>query len=142
MINYIRHDHEFYGVVKLTSGDEILGEVIATEENDKTTLFISDPATPKDHITTKDGEPVVGVSLTKWMFFSDEQFYIVNEENVVTVAPMSVGAAMMYKMWKRKEMGADDEEGDYEIPINENMGLVGKVSELRKKLEEEWNKGS
>jgi len=142
MINYIRHDHEFYGTVKLKSGDEVLGQMIATEEDGQTVLFISDPATPKDHIVDKDGEPAVGVALTKWMLFSDEAFYIVNEDNVVTVAPLSIGATMMYKMWQRKEMGGDDEDTEYEIPVNENMGLVGKVSELRKKLEDQWNKGS
>ena len=25
MINYIRHDNEFYGIVKLVSGEEVMG---------------------------------------------------------------------------------------------------------------------
>ena len=32
MINYIRHDEQFYGVCKLSHGDEVLGEIIVTED--------------------------------------------------------------------------------------------------------------
>ena len=52
---------------------------------------------------------------------------------------MSMGAIMMYKLWLRKENGEDDIE-EYNVPMNKNMGLVGKVSELRKKLEKQWQK--
>ncbi|BCU94821.1 MAG: hypothetical protein CM15mV6_1930 [uncultured marine virus] len=34
MINYIQHEKEFYGVVKLVSGDEVLGPMIATEDKE------------------------------------------------------------------------------------------------------------
>ena len=58
----------------------------------------------------------------KWMMFADEEFYMVNEEDVVTVAPMSMESILMYKMWVRKEKG---QKGDVQIAINKNMGLVG-----------------
>ena len=139
MINYIRHDHEFYGVVKLTSGDEVMGSMIATEENGDTMLFVSSPATPKEHPVVKNGEPGLAVGLVEWMMWSDEDFYIINEADITTVAPMSMGAIMMYELWLRKENGEDDIE-EYNVPMNKNMGLVGKVSELRKKLEKQWQK--
>ena len=31
MINYIRHDEQFHGTVKLITGEEILGEVLLTK---------------------------------------------------------------------------------------------------------------
>ena len=46
----------------------------------------------------------------------------------------------MYKMWWRKENGKHGEDPDPGVPMNENMGLVGKVSEMRKKLEDQWKK--
>lgn len=138
-INYIRHDHEFYGVVKLVSGEEVMGSIIATEEDGATMLFVSDPATPTMTPVEKDGSIAMAVGLSKWMMWSDEDFYIIQEPDVVTVAPMSMEAVMMYKLWLRKE---SNETEEFETPINENMGLVGKVSEVRKKLEDQWNKGS
>ena len=50
-----------------------------------------------------------------------------------------IGAENMYKLWKRKELGLDDDK-HWEVDINKNMGLVGKVSEMRKKLEDLWKK--
>ena len=32
-VNYIRHEQEFYGVMKLKSGETVLGSMIATEED-------------------------------------------------------------------------------------------------------------
>ena len=138
-INYIRHDHEFYGVVKLVSGEEIMGNIIATEEEGDTILFINDPATPTMTPVEKEGSIAMAVGLSKWMMWSDEDFYIVQEADIVTIAPMSMEAVMMYKLWLRKENGDTE---DFETPMNENMGLKGKVSDARKKLEDQWRKNS
>ena len=139
-INYIVHDQEFYGVMKLKSGDTILGSMIATEEDScpgKTTFYVQDPAQPQNHQVEKDGQIGMAVGLMKWMMFSEEEFYMVTEENIVTVAPMAMDAVLMYKMWVRKEKG---QKGDVQIAINKNMGLVGKVSDFRSKLEDFWNR--
>ena len=107
-INYIRHEQEFFGVIKLRTGDTILGTMIATEEDTapgRTMFYIQDPCQPKEHETTKDGQPGLAVGFVKWMMFSDEEFYMVNEDDVVTVAPMSMESVLMYKMWVRKEKG-------------------------------------
>ena len=70
--------------------------------------------------------------------FSEEEFYMVTEENIVTVAPMAMDAVLMYKMWVRKEKGINKNE--VEIPMNKNMGLVGKVSNFRGQLEDFWKR--
>ena len=141
MINYIRHEQEFFGVVKLKSGETILGSMIATKEDnapDKTVFYIQDPACPHNHPVEKDGQAGMAVGLLKWMMFSDEEFYMVNEDDVVTVAPMSMESVLMYKMWVRKEKGGNNSE--VEIQINKNMGLVGKVSNFRGQLEDFWKR--
>ena len=140
-INYIRHEQEFFGVIKLKSGETILGSMIATEEDaspGQTVFYIQDPATPHNHQVEKDGQPGMAVGLLKWMMFSDEEFYMVNEDDVVTVAPMSMESVLMYKMWVRKEKGGNNSE--VEIEINKNMGLVGKVSNFRGQLEDFWKR--
>ena len=47
MINYIQHEKEFYGVVKLVSGDEVLGPMIATDDKGDTCLLYTSPS-PRD----------------------------------------------------------------------------------------------
>ena len=139
MINYIRHDNEFYGIVKLVSGEEVMGSMIATNEDNCTMVYVSDPLCPTLTQIERDGEMGMAAGFVKWMMWSDEEFYIIQEPDIVTIAPMSTEAIMMYKMWWRKE-GRGSEDPDPGVPMNENMGLVGKVSEMRKKLEAQWKK--
>ena len=140
-VNYIIHDQEFFGVIKLKTGETILGSMIATEEDTnpgKTIFYIQDPASPHNHQVEKNNELGIAVGLLKWMMFSDESFYMVCEDDIVTVAPMAMDAILMYKMWVRKEKGASKNE--VEIKINKNMGLIGKVSDARSKLEDCWKR--
>ena len=57
MINYIRHDEQFHGVCKLSIGEEILGEIIVTEdpETHQDLIFIQHPA--KTKVIEMDGNP-------------------------------------------------------------------------------------
>ena len=140
-INYIVHDQEFFGVMKLKSGETLLGSMIATEEDScpgKTTFYVQDPAQPQNHEVNKDGQLGIAVGLIKWMMFADEEFYMVTEDNIVTVAPMAMDAVLMYKMWVRKEKGTNKNE--VEIKMNKNMGLVGKLTDARAKLEDFWKR--
>lgn len=141
MINYIKHEQEFFGLIKLRSGETIMGSMIATEEDfqpGKTVFYIQDPASPVNHPVEKEGQPGMAVGLIRWMMFSEEDFYMVNEDDVITCAPMAMEAVLMYKMWLRKEKGGKN--SDVEIEINKNMGLVGKVSDFRSKLEDFWKR--
>ena len=143
-INYIKHDQEFFGVLKMTNGDTIIGSMIATEEEalpGRTTIYVSEPAAPNTHTIEKDGQLGMAVGFVKWMMWSDEDFYLIQEENILTVAPMSMESILMYKMWLRKECGHKG-NNDNAVPVNENMGLVGKVSEARSKLEDLWKKSA
>ena len=140
-INYIRHEQEFFGVIKITSGENILGTMIATEEDSapgKTVFYVQDPACPHNHQVEKDGQMGMAVGLLKWMMFADEEFYMINEDDVVTVAPMSMESVLMYKMWVRKEKGGNKSE--VEVKMNKNMGLLGKVSDTRARLEDFWRR--
>ena len=137
MINYIRHDHEFYGVAKLSSGDEVMGVMIATKQDGQTLIFVEEPATPREAPVRKGDEVGLAIGLVKWMMWSDEKFFILQEADIISIAPMSFPAQAMYKLWLRKEQGIDDDK-NWQVDVNKNMGLVGRVSEMRKKLEDQW----
>ena len=137
MINYIRHDHEFHGVAKLSSGEEVMGVMIATKQDGQTLIFVEEPATPREAPVRKGDEVGLAIGLVKWMMWSDEEFFILQEGDIISIAPMSFAATAMYKLWLRKEQGIDD-DANWQVDVNKNMGLVGKVSEMRKRLENQW----
>ena len=137
MINYIRHDHEFHGVAKLSSGEEVMGVMMAMKQDGQTLIFVQDPATPKEAPMKRGDEVGLAIGLVKWMMWSDEEFFILQEGDIISIAPMSLAATAMYKLWLRKEQGIDD-DANWQVDVNKNMGLVGKVSEMRKRLEDQW----
>ncbi len=137
MINYIRHDHEFHGVAKLSSGEEVMGVMMAMKQDGQTLIFVQDPATPKEAPMKRGDEVGLAIGLVKWMMWSDEEFFILQEGDIISIAPMSFAATAMYKLWLRKEQGIDDDK-NWQVDVNKNMGLVGKVSEMRKRLEDQW----
>ena len=137
MINYIQHDQEFYGVVKLTSGEELLGPMIATDDHGDTLIFVSNPAKPHPTpVNDNKGNQGLAIGFTKWMMFSEKDFYLIREPDVICVAPMSDESIAMYRMWLRREYGGPEE--GYKAPVNESMGLIGRVDDFRKKLEKQW----
>ena len=139
MINYIRHDEQFYGTVKLITGEEILGEVLLTKDPglDTDLLFIQHPA--KTKIVEMEGntstDQKIAVGFIKWVNFSDEEFFVIEERSVISIAPMSKDAIRMYKRWVKKEILHEPESEKGEVPMSPTMGLISKVEDARSFLE-------
>ena len=134
MINYARHDEEFYGIFKLVNGDEVLGKAVLTEDNGQTLVFIQDPVCTQI-ITkeTEDGRTVRGIGFAKWMQFSDEDFYILTEKDIITVTSMSKEVSFMYEAFI---IGEDDEKKNKtKLDLEPEMGYLGKIDEARKLFE-------
>lgn len=144
MINYIRHDEQFFGVIKLTTGEEILGEILVSQDPDtqKDMIFIQNPAKTKIIELENESEESnhrVAMGMIRWMNFSDEDFYVLEETAVISIAPMSKESVLMYKRWVKKEINNEEDADEIEIPMNKNMGLLAKVDEARKLLEKIYN---
>ncbi len=140
-LNYVRPDEEFFGVLKLTNGEEVLARTIVVEESEGTHVaFVQDPAKVHATETMNDEKRAVAVGLTKWMVFSDEDFYIIPEQQVISIAPQSAEAKMMYRMFVRQEFDHEEIDSDESsVEVNESMGLLGKVDQVRSKLEDLFN---
>ena len=143
-LNYIKTDEEFFGILKLVSGEEIIGRIIVTDENGTTLAFIQDPALVHSYDTAAQAKPAVAVRLKRWMVFSDEDFYIVAEDKILTVAPLSTEATIMYQFFVKQELGPAKKKVNPMTPdvvsepseLNYKQGYIGTVEEARKKLED------
>jgi hypothetical protein len=138
MISYIRHDEEFYFIAKLVSGEEIVGQGFAVEENDITQIFVTDPVEIQIVTRTAGSSIVKGVSMNKWMQFSDEDFFILQEKDIITIGGLSDEMIHMYKLFIKKNsenQTVEDAIEESEVKLDKEMGYVSKVEEARKKLE-------
>ncbi|AOV61599.1 methylamine utilization [Synechococcus phage S-WAM1] len=128
----------------MITGEEILGEVLVSEDPDtkQDLIFIQNPAKTKIvELDAEEEQQRVAMGFIRWMNFSEEDFYVVDEKSVISIAPMSKEAVLMYKRWVRKEIKEED-ESETEIPMNKSMGLVHTVDEARSFLEKIFNSGS
>ena len=108
MINYARHDEEFYGVFKLLNGEEVLGKAVLTEDNEETLVFIQNPVCTQVITKEIEGKTVRGVGFANWMQFSDEDFYIIREKDILTVTSMSREMTLLYEAFIMN--GDEDDE--------------------------------
>ena len=134
MINYARHDEEFYGVFKLLNGEEVLGKAVLTEDEGETLVFLQDPVcTQVIHKELEEGKMIRGVGFSKWMQFSNEDFFILREKDILTVTSMSKEVSYLYEAFILSE---DDEKSTKtKIELEPEMGYLGKIDEARKLLE-------
>ncbi|AIX24460.1 methylamine utilization [Synechococcus phage ACG-2014g] len=147
MINYAKHDEEFYGIFKLTSGEEILGKAIITEDEGESLVFISSPVSVQQIVKETDGGKVIkGFGFSKWMQMSDEEFFILREKDILTVASMSKEIIFMYETYNIDE--EDTFQGNstdknisklrkskFHTEANLSPGYLGKIEEARKVFE-------
>ena len=133
MISYAKHEEEFYGVFKLVSGEEVLGKAVLTEDSGETLCFIQNPVcTLVVNKETEDGRQVRGVGFAKWMQFSDEDFYIIREKDVLTVSSMNKEVTFMYEAFVQSENKGKPPKKDHsKIDPQPQMGYLGKIDEAR-----------
>ena len=108
----------------------MLGKAVLTEDNGQTLVFIQDPVCTQI-ITkeTEDGRTVRGMGFAKWMQFSDEDFYILTEKDIITVTSMSKEVSFMYEAFV---MGEDDEKKNKtKLDLEPEMGYLGSIDEAR-----------
>tara|TARA_B100002019_G_scaffold3292_1_gene2715 strand:- start:3438 stop:3884 length:447 start_codon:yes stop_codon:yes gene_type:complete len=143
MINYARHDEEFYAVIKLSNGEEVLGQAVLTEDEGETLVFISQPVQIQT-ITKElpDGKIVKGMGFAEWMQLSDEDFFILREKDVIAIAAMSKEVRYMYESYLDDDEDIGDSVKqkklkDSKLHVNPDtkMGYLGKIDEARKLFE-------
>ena len=137
MISYAKHEEEFYGVFKLVSGEEVLGKAVLTEDNGETLSFVQNPvSTVVMNNKDNEGRNVRGVGFAKWMQFSEEDFYVIREKDVLSVSSMSKEITFMYEAFIQQENKSKPPKNDnLKIDPKPAMGYLGKIDDYRKIFE-------
>jgi hypothetical protein len=105
------------------------------EEEGETFIYVSDPLELNVVVKNLDKDKSIkGVGLNKWMHFSEEDFYIIREKDIITIAALSQELIIMYDLfWKKENEG--DTLDEKKVDLDHEMGLIGKVDDVRSKLE-------
>lgn len=136
MINYIKKDEEFLGVIKLKTREEIIAKCLVSDEDDDTSLvLISEPVVAevfKKRIEDENGEKeIIGMNFKKWMQFSDAEFFVLQEEDIITIAPVSSEMAHYYAVFQAQ----DSDDDPQPVEAKNIQGYKGRIPDFKKQLE-------
>jgi hypothetical protein len=122
---------EFYCVIKLVSGEEILSIVSVDETEDEPILILQNPVIVKP-FSNQHG---TYIKIKPWMELSDDDFYILRMDKIITLTETKNKKLIeMYDHYL-----SDDSIEIYkpagQVDISNEMGYVSSVEEARKRLE-------
>tara|TARA_B100000965_G_scaffold6827_1_gene5351 strand:- start:4456 stop:4911 length:456 start_codon:yes stop_codon:yes gene_type:complete len=148
-LNYAKHEEEFHGVFKLVSGEEILAKAVLTVEDyggtdaKESLAFLQDPVCIQ--IVDKpisENKMMRGMGFHKWMNMSDEEFFIIREKDILSVASMSKEIIFMYEAFI-KSLEPEDKVRERTTKrrssAEDATGYLGRIDNARKLFEKLYN---
>lgn len=131
-------EEEFYAVIKLVSGEEIISKVSASEEEDRTILILEDPVVMKEIAFRQFG--VVAYNVEPWVRLTDESLFFIDMERVLTMTEVKDDDIVkMYKRYLRDKQDISMIGKSAKVGLTTSMGLISKVDEARSLLENIFN---
>jgi hypothetical protein len=123
-------EDDFYATLKLKyTGEEIFAKVAASEEENRTMLIVSNPITICE-VKQKGG--IVGYKVEPWLKTTQEDMYIINLNDVLTISESSdVEIIMIYQQFVRDS----SREKCNQASMSRKMGYLGKVDDTKEILE-------
>ena len=117
---------EFYGVIKLVTGEEIFALCSVDDNNGTPMVLVQSPVTMKV-LSNGTGQYV---KVKPWLELATEDIYLINYERIITMS--EVKDKKMIEFYDRYLEEDDvDVEIDGKVSINEKMGYLSTVSEAR-----------
>jgi hypothetical protein len=125
---------EFYAIIKMISGEEVLSLVMIDENDGDPVLVLQNP------IIVKMSENKHGsfIKIKPWIELSDEDFFFIKPEKIITMTETKEKKLIdVYTQYITDSSNEDlDEFNQYgKVKPSEKMGYISTVKEARKKLE-------
>jgi len=132
-------DDEFYAIIKLISGEEIMALVAVDNEDNDPILIIQKPVTMHIH----NHGPHSFIKVRPWMEMGEEDLFMIKPDKILTMTETHNKKIIdVYDKFTSGEEEPDAEklfrETGQVIP-DSKMGYVSSVQEARKRLEEIFN---
>ena len=135
MLNFIKHEEEFFGIFKLVNGEEVLAKAVLTKDHNESIVFLQDPLCV-EIITNPISETKIarGMGFIKWQQLSDEDFYVIREKDILTISAMSKECIFMYESYLKGET-TDSRNEKMEQEPSKHLGYLGSIDQARRLFE-------
>tara|TARA_Y100000739_G_C20257701_1_gene306240 strand:- start:49 stop:450 length:402 start_codon:yes stop_codon:yes gene_type:complete len=124
-------EDEFYGVIKLITGEEIFGLVSIDENDGDPVIMLQSPVIMKV-FNNPTGQYV---KIKPWLEIPEEDIFLLKYDKIITMT--EVKNEQMIQFYDRYLSDDDfDFEMDGRVNLSDHMGLLSTVEDARKKLED------
>ena len=124
-------EDEFYGVIKLITGEEIFGLVSIDENDGDPVIMLQSPVIMKV-FNNPTGQYV---KIKPWLEIPEEDIFLLKYDKIITMT--EVKNEQMIQFYDRYLSDNDfDFEIDGRVNLSDHMGLLSTVEDARKKLED------
>lgn len=123
---------EFYAIIKLVSGEEILSLIMIDENDGDPIVVLQNPITMKSFQNSQGNF----IKIKPWMEIPDDDFFIIKLDKIITMTE-TTDQKLIKLYCNYIENGAVSESLQPEgcIKPSSKMGYISSVEEARKKLE-------
>ena len=123
-------EDEFYGVIKLTTGEEIFAMISIDENDGDPVIMLQSPVVMKVY-QNPTGQYV---KVRPWLELPNEDIYLIKYDKIITMTEVS--DKQMIDFYQKYLNDEDvDIEFDGRVKLNTRLGLVSTVEEARRNLE-------
>jgi hypothetical protein len=123
---------EFYAIIKLVSGEEILSLVLIDDNDGDPVLVLQNPVTMK----TYNNQHGIYLKVKPWMELSDDDFFIVKLDKIITMTETQDKRILdIYNNYIEDDDSIDVYNPSGQVKPSSKMGYLSSVEDARKSLE-------
>ena len=124
---------DFYCILKLVSGEEILS-IVSVDDNDGDPIVVLQNPVIMELIDKKD---VTYVKVRPWMELPNDDFFMVKLDKIITMTETTDRKLIdVYTKYLNDDDSIDVYKSNGEVKVSNDMGYISSVEDARKKLEE------
>jgi len=124
---------DFYAIIKLISGEEILSLVMVDENDGDPIIVLQNPVVMKVH----SGPTGSYVKVKPWIELADDDFFMIKLDKVITMTETKDKKLIqLYQHYMTDDDSIELYKPSGEVKVSDKMGYVSSVEDARKKLEE------
>ena len=124
---------EFYCVLKLVSGEEILSLVCVDENDGDPIVVLQNPVVVKVH----SGPTGSQVKIKPWMELPNDDFFMIKLDKIITMTETTDKKLIhLYHHYLSDDDSIELYKSSGEVKVSNEMGYISSVEDARKKLEE------
>jgi len=128
-------EEEFYGTIKLISGEEIFAEILPVKEDGRTLLLLSDPVQIQTVPVGTEG--LEGIKIDPWIKSQSDSMIVIDMDKVITILEADEDADMIraYKKFLKTRVSRSNKS-----KLSKRMGYLDTIANARVTLEKIYNR--